>query len=509
MQISLKTLQERFSKYPTKLLQGVQPCHLTGWRLLRDASVSGSPDCLIACTAEELPASGSISPGMYMLCAVNDWNLVPKITVPEDAGILFLQISDLEGLCGILQDFFREHYQLSMFSAGLLDILTSGGSIQAMVDYAYPFFGNPIAYFDSAFNLVAANWEVAKRLNLGLELIENRGFSDREFEMANSRNHIHKRVQKSEVPILAYNPVVGHDQLLYAIHTQRDLGHLVVSAANRPITELDTKLLQILKKCVFQQLQQDEFVRNARGFHYEAFLRDLLDEKIATGNAFLSRMQYACRDFTGNLYCLVVETARSSGTINLYHIRNLLEGSLPNFKTIVYNGQIVGIWIRPQGEYLSDEQLEHAAQLCRANGLYAGLSNCFQNLIELSGYYKQALRAIELGICAEDSPMLFCYKDYFFDHLSNLFKQKESGTIFCHPKMRLLLAYDKKHGSDLARTLYIYLMNERNTVATAAALFMHRNSIVYRIRKIESLVGGNFDDYYERQYLILSYKLMN
>ena len=509
MQISLKTLQELFAKLPSKLLQAVHPCPLSGWSSLREAQPPYLPDRVYMCTGAELSESLPSGANMQLICLLEDWSATAHINLPEEGSILFLQTNDMDTVCHSLQEFFTERYRLSIFSADLLDILASGGGIQAMVDYAYPVFGNPIAYFDSAFNLVAANWEEAKRLNIGLKLMENRGFSDREFEMANSRNHIHKRVLKSEVPIPAHNPELGYDQLLYAIDTQKDLGHLVVSAANRPLLPLDTELLKILKKCIFQQLQQDEFVRNSRGFNYEAFLRDLLDEKIATGKSFLTRLQYACRDFTGNLYCLVVETARSANTVNTYHIRSLLESNLPNFKTLIYNGQIVGIWIRPKDEYLAPELLETARQLCGTNDLYAGISNCFQNLIELSDFYKQALRAIELGICTENHPNLFCYGDHFFEHLKNIFTQKESARTFCHPKMKLLLDYDKEHGSDLAYTLYIYLMNERNTVTTAAAMFMHRNSIVYRVRKITSLIGDDFDDYFERQYLILSYKLTN
>ena len=73
--------------------------------------------------------------------------------------------------------------------------------------------------------------------------------------------------------------------------------------------------------------------------------------------------------------------------------------------------------------------------------------------------------------------------------------------------MQFLLDYDKEHHSELAYTVYMYLTHERNLVVTAEAMDMHRTSLVYRFKKIYSLIGDNFDDYRERMYLILSYEM--
>ena len=36
---------------------------------------------------------------------------------------------------------------------------------------------------------------------------------------------------------------------------------------------------------------------------------------------------------------------------------------------------------------------------------------------------------------------------------------------------------------------------------------MHRNTLVYRLKKINSLVSINYESYEERQHIILSYEL--
>ena len=73
--------------------------------------------------------------------------------------------------------------------------------------------------------------------------------------------------------------------------------------------------------------------------------------------------------------------------------------------------------------------------------------------------------------------------------------------------MKFLLDYDQLHHSELAYTLYMYLTHERNLAAAAEAMNMHRSSLVYRFKRINSLLGDDFEDYKERMYLILSYEM--
>lgn len=404
-----------------------------------------------------------------------------------------------------------DKYAYALFCAELLDILSAEGGIQRMVDSAYQAFGNPVCVFDACYSLIAANWEESKKLDLNadtLALMERKGFSDKEFEMANSRDHIHKRLQKSELPIHAYNPDAGCDQLLCTIDTHKDLGHIVVSAINHPLRPVDTQLLLALKKAIGEHLKKDEFIQTIRGFNYESFLKELLDEKITISKSFLDRSKRVFRDFDGNLYCMVVETDRGSNTVNLYHVRNVLESIAPNVKTLIYHGQVIAVFCLPKDQFLPRSQLDSVVQLCRENDLCAGLSSCFLEIFNFSAYYKQALRAVELGSCTTAHPGLFLYSEYSMAHVASVFMQKESVNTFCHPKLKLLMDYDEKSGSELAYTLYMYLICERNIATTAVQMHMHRNSLVYRIKKIVSLIGDDLDDYHERQYLTLSYEMV-
>lgn len=508
MYIGLDNIRELFPAVKSTLRETDSHDCLTGWHLLESAPVPYNTHILYVCTHK---ADIDFIPGMHVLCLVDDLSKAESLSgeFPPELNLLLLEYESPQTVYAALTEYFDTQCGIGLFSETLLGILTSEGGVQALVDHAHMALGNPIFVFDAGYSLVAATWEEARKLNTGIDMLENSGFTSKTFEFVNTqRNKIHKQMLKSEEPIQMYNADMGYDQLLCAIDTQKDLGHIVVSASSAPLKPMDFPLLKILKFCIGQQLKKDEFIRNIKGFNYEFFLKDLLDGKLALGKQYLNRMDYIGNEFSGNLYCLVVETARSSSALNTNHIRSLFEMRFPKAKTLVYNGKIICILNTPEKQLITQEALEDAASICRENGLFAGMSNCFQSITDISEYYQQAQRAIELGLCDSDAPGLFIYEDYYLEHMRNIFVQKESARIFCHPKMKFLLEYDRKNDSELAYTLYMYLIHERNISTAAGAMHMHRNSLVYRINRITALIGEDkFDNYRERQYLILSYEV--
>ncbi|MGF1471693.1 MAG: PucR family transcriptional regulator [Rubrobacteraceae bacterium] len=52
-----------------------------------------------------------------------------------------------------------------------------------------------------------------------------------------------------------------------------------------------------------------------------------------------------------------------------------------------------------------------------------------------------------------------------------------------------LADYDEDRGSDLIKTLSVYFETGANASETADRLFLHRNSLLYRLERIQELTG--------------------
>ena len=508
MYIGLSNIQELYADCKSKVVRSDLRYCLTGWVMLKNAPTPYNEHLLYVADEEDRLKDYELIPGMHILYGIPE-GVDPsgvENEAPDTLNLLIVSYKDKNAFYHDLLTYFDTQCGMGQFCHTLLQILSFEGGIQAMVDHAYQVFGNPLFMFDSTFNLVAANWDHLENVAKGDEVIINKGFVDFDFKLAN-KDRNYERMMKSDMPIKIYHEELGYEQWLCAINTEKDMGHLVLSAVDNPFKPIDKDMLWVLKKFIDQQLKKDEFIRNSKGFHYEYFMKDLLDGKIATNKSFMERMNYVGAEFSGNMYCIVIEAARSSKAMNSYRIRNLFESRFANTKSLIYNGEIVILLSLPKNQMITDSQMNKAQQICLENGLYAGMSNCFDDITKLADYYKQALRAIELGICTADEPNLFVYEKYYLEHVKNIFMQKESSDTFCHPKMKILLDYDKEHKSELAYTFYMYLINERNIAAASAAMDMHRTSLVYRFKKINALIGEDFEDYKERQYMILSYEM--
>jgi len=71
---------------------------------------------------------------------------------------------------------------------------------------------------------------------------------------------------------------------------------------------------------------------------------------------------------------------------------------------------------------------------------------------------------------------------------------RDDLEAFARRTLRPLLEHDRGHGSDLLRTLRVFLEEDRVQRRAAARCFVHVNTIVYRVRRIEELLGVDLDD---------------
>ena len=102
--------------------------------------------------------------------------------------------------------------------------------------------------------------------------------------------------------------------------------------------------------------------------------------------------------------------------------------------------------------------------------------------------------------------------DYYFCALADLTRldsSQELRQLAIHPALKKIQSYDQQHQTDFYTILKTYLECERNRVLTAQKLFVHKNTLVYRLKKMVSLFSLDLDSVYEREYLMVSFLCMS
>ena len=97
--------------------------------------------------------------------------------------------------------------------------------------------------------------------------------------------------------------------------------------------------------------------------------------------------------------------------------------------------------------------------------------------------------------------------DYAFYDLLDATREPEKLGLYCHPALALLSRYDHVNGTDLYHTLETYLACGCSVKDTAEKLYIHRNSLNYRLDRIQSLTQVELGASRVRFLLEMSYQI--
>lgn len=119
------------------------------------------------------------------------------------------------------------------------------------------------------------------------------------------------------------------------------------------------------------------------------------------------------------------------------------------------------------------------------------VSDPFYSLLDISSSYKQACELMKISRKVF-GPGHLATKDKL--EIYSLFYRcgpKEELYAFCEKMLRALIEYDNEKGADLVHTLRCYLENEASIRLAAQSLFIHENTLRYRLGIIEKITGLN------------------
>ena len=139
---------------------------------------------------------------------------------------------------------------------------------------------------------------------------------------------------------------------------------------------------------------------------------------------------------------------------------------------------------------------------------HCGVSNLFDNLLEISIYQKQAEDAVILGRPLAPKHHIHYYSDYYLPAILNPALKSLPRASFVSPVIPALQEYDQKNSTSLLTTLETYLEQFCHTANTIKELHIHRNTLLYRLKKIEEICDVSLQDYETLLHLMVSFYLL-
>ena len=150
---------------------------------------------------------------------------------------------------------------------------------------------------------------------------------------------------------------------------------------------------------------------------------------------------------------------------------------------------------------------EELEEFCAAEDVRLGISNRFTDVSVFGGHYYQADTALHLGSRLRTGERIFEYRRFqLYDLLEN-FGDRQRLRSFRHDAVELLRRYDRENDAALYETLRVYLDSGRSIKPAAERMFIHRNSMVYRLGKIADIGRVDLGDPETCLLLQLSFRI--
>ena len=126
--------------------------------------------------------------------------------------------------------------------------------------------------------------------------------------------------------------------------------------------------------------------------------------------------------------------------------------------------------------------------------VYIGISDPRKDLIAIPDAYEEARNAINVGRIYHSNKHVFVYRNLLLERFLNDVSPELGSTynsyIFNRKTARLF-------NDEMVHTIETFFDNSLNLSETARKLYIHRNTLVYRLEKVQHAIGldlRNFDD---------------
>lgn len=141
--------------------------------------------------------------------------------------------------------------------------------------------------------------------------------------------------------------------------------------------------------------------------------------------------------------------------------------------------------------------------LCSGNDIRISFSLTDIGYRKAAQLYQQALHALTYGKHYAPKDTLYHFYTYSIPYILET-PYLADKLQACHPVIRKLWKMKRTQNDVLFDTLREYLDAERSLSKTAAVLFTHRNTVLYRIKKCQELLNDDLDNPKLRYYVRLS-----
>lgn len=442
-----------------------------------------------------------------------------KTLVILTGGSHYLEEEDYPNLCilqekaslsevlAVLQEIFRKYEE---WNQRLFQLILEQASVQKLVDATENIIPNPMSIIGLDFTLIASGNGQKSDGELKDGIF---GSTEETQNIVNSLKHDLNYAEAQYRTGYFYYPGNSTAQPSLCVNIRRSgkTGYrLLIHPGEIPLDDTFGFIAEHLASLISHVLSTKSVPERDGLYPLHQIFHNLLTNSRAdyveisrqlTENGWLSSHSYQC--------ILIKTGILDWKNLTLKSICSYVENFIPASCALEHRGNVVVYINLELCELTTDEISQKLAGFIRDSLLNAGYSRIMLGHFNFQRQYVQASISIQVGSRRNPTSWIHHFNDIALSYILEQTTSKLPAYMICHERLLKLKYQDDESGSQLYETLRVYLQNQQSATKTAAALYIHRSTFLYRLEKIEKLLKSDLSDPDEQLYLMLSFYLMD
>lgn len=461
-------------------------------------------------------------------------NEIPEDVIELADGMSFpiievpFYISHTEVISSILTEVMNDQMNMLIkienFNKEIMNIMIKGGKLKEIVRKLYENIGNPIAVYENIYNTseIICDDNIKEDIENIIDNYINSNYSD------NKDN-------------IAYKHEAGHEDIIGGNTSERlvfpvvienvDYGSVFIWLTEKPLSQLDKMLVESYVHVIALDFMKKLSLYNVESSYRLEFFEDLLsDNEKRQLEAFERSKNFGFRRDLA--YCAAIirfkelnkSTDNKKENLNLSHemlrflvfiLNRFQKASEDKFIYVDKSDRvIVLLGVDPKNDTKSIKNY--------VNSFFQKVSNELQERYErkefVIGIGKSCLNYTELYKSYSQAKLIV--DNLHHRYMRNVIDYDDLGIYkilsyegiqgeleeFCNDTIKPLMDYDRDNNSELIKTLKVYFECDGNMKKISERMFMHYNTIIYRLQKIRDITGVNIENSDSRLNLQIALK---
>ena len=392
----------------------------------------------------------------------------------------------------------------------LLCRMAHAESLQEICDLTYQIIGNPVFISDLAHTILSYTKCVEIHDHIWQENVVLAHLQRNSLRQNRQVGTVHLSSSGTQRPVLVEDDYLPFPRVIKTLtHKGRTVGVMVVTAYLCPFGDNILDMVDLISSFVVPQMMRERFLVSSDKQSVENFLINLLNGKGYSQEEVARRLELLNCKFPPYTYLLCICLKDGMKENREFTMRSIMDDirSQNTCRVFLYNSALICLYGSDTPMENWAEQAPQLSQLMEEANLQAGVSRRIVRMDQLVTYYQQAQSALELGTWLQ-RPYTFTHYDTLSSFLIFHRINSDDLELFVHQKIQALFTYDQDHDTELCATLQVYLEQAKSLAKTAEILFIHRNTVRYRIRKCTELINSDLEDGNEIFAFILSLRIL-